>query len=343
MVLCKKIIQHRLNVTNINELYCKDYNKMRMDKLNKQFLGKCIRGILITKILNIITSSQIRANPQLLDGTMHLDICFEVEGIIYMLNEIIADVQIIDINKKTIIGNSQYTNVSLPLIPELNIFKVGDITPIIAKKVQYNIYSDKISVSGTVFLPLPKTEIHIYIPNGDFSLDATLIDLLKTLRQLTDSIDKLSKDQQKISDFFVKLVYPYKNFIPYKNIKLSGSNDNINLVCNHESIIDYSDNELKKLFDKLKNKAYFLPDDNLDMTDIYYVDNDKLIKENIWKTEKNISLVVMELDYCEIIKIFITEFIKKHSELLSLVNTYNSTSKINNSNHIWKLYSSYKQ
>lgn len=351
MVLCKKILQHRLNINDINELYCKDYQKMRLAKLNKQFLGKCIHGILITRIVGIITSSQIHANSQLLDGSMHIDICFEVEGIIYMLNEIITDVQIIDINKKTIIGTSQYATTTLPLIPELNIFKLGDITPVIAKKIQYNIYSEKISVSATMFLPLPKMEIPIYIPNGDFHLDAALVDLLKTLEQLSDSFEKISKEQQKIMDFFVKLIYPYKKFISYKNLKLTNNeisqgeskqNESVNLSCSSENILDFSNDELKKLLEKLKHKAFFLPNDNLDAVDIYYVDVDKLTKHNIWKTDNNISFIIMELDYCEIIKVFVAEFIKKHSELLSLIHTYDSTKKLNSSNHIWKLYNSYK-
>lgn len=354
MVLCRKILQHRLNINDVNEQYCKDFQKMRLDKLNKQFLGKCIHGILITRIIGIIMSSQIHANLQLLDGSMHVDICFEVEGIIYMINEIITDIEIIDINKKTITGNSQYAAATLPLIPELNIFKLGDITPVIAKKIQYNIYSKKISISATMFLPSPKTEILVYIPNKTFNLDVVLVDLLKTLKQLSNSFENLSKEQLKIMDFFIKLVYPYKKFISYKNKKLTSSEIlqstipksnlpvQLNITCSQENILDFSNDELDNLLEKLKDKAFFIPDDNLDATDIYYVDADKLKDHNIWKTDNNVSLVIVELDYCEIIKVFISEFIEKHSNLISLIQTYDSTKKLNNSNHIWKLYNSYK-
>jgi hypothetical protein len=338
MVLCKKIIKHRLNIINMNELYCKDYQKMRIDKLNKQFLGKCINSILITKINRIITSSQIRTNPQLLDGSTHFDICFEVEGIIYMLNEIIPDIQIIDINKKTIIGNSKYANVSIPLIPELNIFKTGDLTPVIARKIQYNIYSNKISISANIFLPIPKTEIPIYIPKGNLQNNSSLNDLFKILDELINSLDKLSKEDKTIKDFFIKLVYPYKNVLSYKNIKFT-DNENNNIILNCNSEILSSKNNL----DKLKNKAFFLPDSYLNNISIYTVDYDKLTKSNIWTYEKNINFIILELDFTEIIKVFLTEFIKKHNELLSLISTYTPIKKLNNSNHIWKLYNSYKK
>jgi hypothetical protein len=330
MVLIQKDIMCRLNISDVSKQYCPDYKKMRLDLLKEQFVGHCSHGIFITNILEIVQSSQIRTNSKTLDGGMHMDIIARVEGIMYEFGEIIPDAKIAKITDTLAIASSKYASININ-IGNVNILKVGDITPVIVKIAQYNKYTDKIAIAADLFLPV-KPQLKLFIATDNYSIDKDIEILLNKIKECKKELSELSKDASNSLSYFNELIYPYTNIKKWnKDLELINIEGNkISLKINKTNINDLS-NEFKS------NKiGIFVPDKILLDDSIYTIDISKDLN-NLWNIDNDVILIT-EGTKNDIYKILLGNYYKNLYTLLEFSKIYPDKDSITKSSHIWKFY-----
>lgn len=329
MVVVEKVIMCRLNINKIEDQFCADYSKMRLDKLNKQLVGYCYKGMLITDIISILKTSQIRTNTKSLDGHMHLDIMTRVRGIIYEPGEIIPDAKIIKIENSLITAFSNFARINIPLGTSPNILKVGDTTPIIVKLARYNIYTQKISIGGELFVPKIAKNIPIYLCKDDIK-DIDDIDGIKDMKVLIDNYNnyfkELSGEKALSKKFFIDLIYPFQKPIELKKIE--------NIDLEKVKILDYT---------PIKDKYLLILPGKLD-DDFIYISKNKVVSPDIPViSTSNHNYILTTIDSISLIKIFLSEYIKNLHTLMQLIETYPDKESIKKSNHVWNYYNILKK
>ena len=337
MVMIKKIITCRLNITDVANQFCPDYKQMRINEFSKQYIGYCSHGMLVTKVIEVIKSSQIRANAKTAIGGMHTNISVLVEGIIYENDEIIPDAQISKITDTIAVASSKYASINLN-IGRINILKVGDITPVIVGMSQYNKFTDKIAIAANVFVPV-KQNMHITIMSGPYTEDEEIKELFARINYCKKELSGLPSETKKSVEYFNNLIYSYAS--PKKwsgNTNLIGINGENMQTSLHEIKID-------NLYKEFANKelCVFLPETKY-LDGIVYKFKNTNVKEDmeklhkdIWKIDNQV-VVTTESNKIDIYKIILTKYYKQLYTLLKLAETYPNKSAITKSSHIWKFY-----
>lgn len=334
MVLIKKVITCRLNISDVSNQFCPDYKAMRLNELTKQYVGYCSHGILITNILSIIKSSQIRTNPKVCNGNMYVDINALVEGIIYESGEIISDATITEITDTIAIASSKYANINID-IGKINILKIGDITPVIVNISQYNKFTKKISVAATSFMPL-KPKINIYIVHNYLKTN-TIIELKNEVNEVIEKINSLKEymqnltgDQKDAFKFFNELIYPYKSSKELKTLKLSALNTANTATLSLQKFDFIKDNKLPNMI--VETYGHY-SETNTYITE--YKDKDELLMD-IWKQDDIITSII-NIDMTDLYCKLLTSYHIHLNELKELIEYYNKE-RIKNAAHIWKFY-----
>jgi hypothetical protein len=330
MVLIQKDIMCRLNISDVSKQFCPDYKKMRLDLLKEQFIGRCSHGIFIINILEIIQSSQIRTNSKTLDGGMHMDIIARVEGIMYEFGEIIPDAKIAKITDTLAIATSKYASININ-IGNVNVLKVGDITPVIVKISQYNKYTDKIAIAAELFLPV-KPQLKLFICVDNYSNDKDIEILLNKIKECKKEITELSPEASKIVSYFNELIYPYNNLKKWEKklelINLEGNK--ISLKINKTNINDVV-NEFKS------NKIGIFVPDKLFLDDSIYTTDISNDLNNLYNIDNDVILIT-EGSKNDVYKILLSDYYKNLYTLLQFSKVYSDKESIIKSSHIWKFY-----
>ena len=320
----------RLNISDVSKQYCPDYKKMRLELLKEQFVGYCSHGLYITKILDIIQTSQIRTNSKTLDGGMHVDIIARVEGIMYDIGEIIPDAKIAKITDTLAIASSKYASININ-IGKINILKVGDITPVIVRLSQYNKYTDKIAIAADLFLPI-KPQLKLLIGIDEYKEDNEIMILLDKINECKTELNNLSIEKKESVSYFNKLIYPYSKVKQWnKNITLHNINGD-------KLILDINKSNINNVNKEFKNSkiGIFIPD-KLYLDDTIYTTNISKDLNNIWSIKDDVVLIT-ETTKNDIYKLILINYYKELYTLLQLAETYPNKEAISKSSHIWKFY-----
>ena len=329
MVLIQKTIMCRLNLANVSVQFCPDYKQMRMDELQKQYVGYCSHGLFITRIVEILQSSQIRTNSKSSDGKMHVDILALVEGITYEKDEIIPDAKVAKITDTIAIATSKYASININ-IGKINILKVGDITPVIVRMAQYNKFTDKIAVAANVFLPATKPKQYMLACEGEYKQDAEIQQLLTSINECKSRLDKLSTDEKKTVAHFNDLLYSAKKVEKYDTLKLNGVNGGkADIAVQKTSIVDAEN----KIDDGV---VLFVPESKY-LDDVVYIGRKFKYEGDVWKHNNQVVLV-SGVSSIDAYKIVLIEHYKQLYTLIKLAETYPDKDAISKSGHIWKLY-----
>lgn len=319
-----KVLETRIDLHDINDMFCADYNKNILEKLKIQYVGRCFKSMLILDILKIIRRSSPMSKNKVLDGSVYIDISFEVSGVVYEKEEIIHNCSIIQINDNgTMHAKSEHASIYIKNSKELAdllIFKKMDKIPVIVVASRYQIYDTEISISAVPLIPILKKSIIYKIVDHVEYDDSDKSDLSDDLNKVIDleSIKKLESDLAKVSknktiyNSFRKLLYPFKD---YKRVK-DGSVKNI-------SVDGFSELNVGDLVYK--------PIDYLDEKN-YLLLNDKHKVEGI-----ELEIEKSELE----IKLF-NEYYKNMKTLLEFCQTYDTADKVKELNKVWMLYNSLK-
>lgn len=314
-----KVLESRIDLHNINDIFCADYSKNLLNKLKEQYIGRCFKSMFIIDILRIIKRSAPMSKNKVLDGSVYIDIAFEVSGIVYEKEEIVHNCEIIQINDNgTMHAKSEYASIYIKNSKELAdllIFKKLDKIPVIVVASRYQIYDTEISISAVPLIPIIKKSIIYKViesldnNKSDNLFESTINKIdFSEIKKLEDDLNKCDK---KIYNSFRKLLYPYKE---YKRIKIG---------------------TVKKIssdgFSELKSgDLVYKPIDYLD-DDTYLILGNKMIDGVELEIEKS------ELE----IKLF-NEYYRNMTILLEFCKNYDTADKVKLQNKIWSLFNSLK-
>src|SRR4051812_26980532 len=92
-----KYLETRIDIDDITDVICADYNLMILEQLRKKYNGRCFKSVYILDILSIVRRGRILCKAKDLDGGMYVDIIFEASCQVYEKGEIIQKCQIIQI------------------------------------------------------------------------------------------------------------------------------------------------------------------------------------------------------------------------------------------------------
>jgi hypothetical protein len=330
MVVIQKIITCRLNVIDNNEQYCPDFIQMRMKKLQKQYIGYCSNGMLVTNILDIVKTSFIRTNAKSNEGGMHVDIEMEAEGIIYESGDIISDAVILKIEDSAAIASSKNASIVIS-INQTNILKVGDTTPVIVRMCKYNKFTDKISVSAFVFAP-KISEWYYITMSGEYNKDNDIEVLFNKINKCKEQLASLNKDGKESAAFFNDLIYPYNKPLKWGNrINIQGIDEKIEIPIT-EATIDNMDNDFKS-----SDISLISVDTNYLHNKIYKTNKTFEITHNNWTLEGR-PITIIKTDKASGYKTILTSYYKRINIIYELATTYPNKDSINKHKHIWDFY-----
>jgi len=315
-----KVFDIILNISNINDIFCKDINNKLLSIIEKKYKNKCYLSSFILQITKIINRSLLECNQNDLNCSFNISIQFEAECLVFSKNEIIMNMQITEKVNNNIILKNKSTNylpeIIISLIknnPDMQKFNKGDILPIIVGKVKYSLGSDKITINAYPFIPLISSTIKYKITK----LEENQFDLLKeTILNYIDDEENIKKNILKNKNntwnYFKELVYPYKS----------------------KKTID-SQIQLVNLFDVINNSSNY-ENNIISFDEKYDISEGKIcIYKNADNYIKNNSYLIL-YDLC-----------KKYYLYLKLINDlsiqYNSESLIKLNNKIFDLYNKYKE
>ncbi len=316
----RKILESRIDINNINDIICSDYDKNILQILKNKYENRCFKSVYILEITNIIARSSLHCKNKVLDGTVYLDVTFEVVGIVYDKGDIIHNCKIVQINNNYIMhAKSQYASLRINNITKVDIFKENDEIPVIVSMARYNIYDNEIPIIAVPLIPLTK-KIILYnitepLTNQNSILEEFDIDNLKT------SIKAVEKHKQnkKIYEFFKDLLYPLK-----KVEKIYGTQKEISI----DNLLNIQENDTYYTgYRYLDNNTYSQIDEN---------DVEK-IKKDYEET------AIVNISKKEFILNTLHEYMRDLNIFTEFLETYDTIEKINSKTIIWKLYKTFKK
>lgn len=319
----KKVLETRIDVFNINDIYCSDYNKSVIQMLKDKFALKCFKSIYILDILRIVNRSTLQCKSKVLDGSVYIDVTFEVLGIVYDKGDIIHNCKIIQINNNGIIhAKSAYASLYIKNILDVHIFKENDEIPVIVNMSRYNIYDTEISVSSIPLIPiLKKSTIYRILSDDKKDLDKQIASLFnfKELDDIETSIKNMSKSHKVVFNFFKNLLYPFK-----KIQKNYGT----------ENIIS-----LENLLSLMHLDMIYIPDSYLD--DNTYLKLSEADKNKIISSDVDTS--VIDISKQEFILYILNNYYKNLSYFIEFLQTYDTPEKVESKKPFWSLYKTFKK
>jgi len=272
-MLIKREIKIWLDITDPNDMYEQDKDKMILGLVSKKFNGICYNSCLIIKVNKIIRRSKIYLKDTL-DGHANVSVIFEVDCIIYIRNEIINGCKII---KKEINGiihaTSQYAGIQLNIQPSMSIFKEGDIFPLIVKRVRYNVSQPSVSVLAIPFMPIvPDLVCYNITGNLNTEQKESLNLIWGQIQRHEDYVKKLNTSDKKIYKFFIDLLQPDKS---HKIGKVIDMKELMNITKGivFKTFNQYNDSNVNyiKDLDDIKGTGKKFVDDSLIDEDVYIV------------------------------------------------------------------------
>jgi hypothetical protein len=311
----KKVLETYIDITNPNDIFSADVEKMLISKLNDKFVGKCYMSCLITKVNSIIKRSFIYMKDTLL-GDGSINIMFEVDAIEYIKNEIITGCKIIKKESNGIIhAISEYAGIQINIPSSLSIFKEGDYIPVIVKMVRYNINQSTISILATPFVP--NSDPIIYYKIIDHLSTPELNVIKSLLNQINDEelfLKNINANSKKIYNFFDDLLSKKTQKINYKKL-LPGNITNV------------------KISDILNIKSGIVFNNKLEYSNLYIINS---ADTNITNTEI-LENVVEESMFIAFTSLLTNHLVNLQS-MRGFIKHYPTIESIKKSKDIWSLY-----
>jgi hypothetical protein len=316
-MIVKKIFETRLDIKDINFIFCQNYNERIIAELTEKYKNVCFKSVYILEITKIIKKGEMYCKNKVLDGSTYMDITFEALGIVYEKGEILHNCKILQINNNgTMHAKGKYTSIYVKNIDGMNIFKVGEEIPLIVNMCRYNIYETEISVSAIPLIPIAKKSVIYRVINTNATTDIELKinkgfpfgDLAVLLKKLKD----IKNDNKAVYKFFNDLIYPYKK--DQVKIGKETTTEIHNLMGDYEMV--------------------YIPNTRLD-DDTFMVLGDKNV-EKIMKIDPD--TVTIHIDKTDCILMILYDYLKRTQILYDFATVYDNTEKIKSKSDIWSLY-----
>jgi DNA-directed RNA polymerase subunit E'/Rpb7 len=315
------VLETRINIDDINHLFCPNYNEKLLDILKERFNNCCFKSVFILNILKIIKRGDIHCKNKVLDGGCYIDINFEVEAIVYENGEIIHDCAIIQINPNgTMIAKSEYASLHIKNIDDLMVFKKEETIPVIVNLVRYNIYDTEISISAVPFMPILKPTIMYKIKDSfeDNCSEDVIKDIFdfSTLEDTKKTIKDILIKNPSVFKFFRELLYPYKKVNEEK----------------YRKKIEISD--IKSLCSIQQNDILYRPNSYIDSSWVSSLNKGEI--EYIQGIDD--TSVTLDISCKDYITHLLFEYNKNINSFLNFLTIYDSQEKIKSKAHVWQLY-----
>lgn len=155
-----KLIETRVDIVNVADMFCSDYNLMVINLLKKKFNGRCYKSVYILDVLELVNRSDIKCKNRSLDGYAYVDVQFKVSCILYENGEIIHNCKIVQIlSKNVILAKSTYCSIQIKNPTNIDIFKEGDEIPVIVNDSRYSLFDTEIAISSIPLIPVAKNYV----------------------------------------------------------------------------------------------------------------------------------------------------------------------------------------
>lgn len=311
-----KVVETRININEITDMFCSNYNEKFLQILKKLYIRKCFKSIYILDINKIINRSDIHCKNKVLDGTTYIDISFEVTGVIYEKGEIIHNCKIIQINNNgTMHAKSEYASINIKNVEGLVVVKENDTIPVIVHEHRCNIFEEEISVLAIPFIPILKQPIIYNITSATKDIgDVFDFELLQNTIKEVNTL----KTNKVVYKFFSELIYPYKTLQKnnYKTIKIT----------------------LENLLALSQGDLLYSPEAYLDCDTICVLSQDT--KEKILQLPE---ATVLDIDKKDYILYVANTYLQRLRTLKEFLTIYDTREKIKEKEQIWSLYNLLKK
>jgi hypothetical protein len=344
MILIRNDLECVITLDDPNIILSKNRDTMILNILKEKFEGKCYSSCYILNVIKIIRRSLIYCNENL-DANFNVNISFEAKVIVYQVNEIINNCEIIKKEQSGIIhGKTEYGGVQLNIQQNMAIFNTGEKTPIIVKNLRYNINQTEISILAIPFIPI-EYDVIFYKTTNDLASDDydKLKKLTEQIGELDNQIKKLDNQKLKIFNFFKDIIINYKlkdGKLFDKFIKdLTTDNKLQKIIKDHTTtVINGLLNELKttKSNDYILFKNYNSYDSNYcNKIDLSNLDEDDIL---LFNSEMNLNMVIISESMYKILELYLHENMRNKQTLLNFVDSYPTFKDVEKSKNIWKLH-----
>lgn len=304
----KNILETRLNIIEIKDIFCSDYDKNIMRLLKDKFVMRCFKSMYILDIIQIIRRSNMQCKNKVLDGSLYIDVSFEVSGIVYEKGDIVHNCKIIQIDNNNIMhAKSEYASLSIKNIIEVNVFKENDEIPVLVNMARYNIFDNEVSVSAIPLVPIIKKHAVYRVKTDEKNVEQNVKKLFN-FRELEDNIAAVNKSGKNIFKFFRDLLYPFKKEVTHSGKKISISLNTL-LMLNEDDLI-------------------YRPDSYLDSDECFLLTK----SDNI-----------IDIDKQDLILYLLNDYNKNLTLLIEFLETYNTPEKIKSKSSFWSLYKTFKK
>lgn len=317
-----KILETRLDIIDINSIFCSDYEKNIMSMLKNKYNNRCFKSIYILDVNRIVARSNLHCKNKVLDGSTYIDVSFEISGIVYEKGDIIHNCKIIQINNNgTMHAKSKYASIHIKNIDGLVVFKEMEEVPVIVNMTRYNIFEDEISVSAIPFIPILKKSTVFKITDALVN-DESTFDLFdfNQLNKYLDMVQTESKNNKIVFKFFTELLHPYK---VVKDFNL-GKKTKIDLTT---------------LLELKNDNLLYTPESKLNASECFILNDTDLKKlEKIYPDTS-----IININHKEYIYHTLNNYSKNLECLLEFMQIYNTEEKIKQNTKFWSLYSVFKK
>lgn len=308
----KKYIDYKLQITHPNVLYNGDIEGIVMDMLKQKFEGKCYMSCLIIKIDKIIQISNLLCYNHSQDGSITCNVNFKVKAIVIKEFDILFNCKVERIDKNGIIICS-HKNAAMSMNPnkQLQTIKEGQIIVTRAQAIKYNIFKPSISIRALPFIPVVKKDKMFKVK---FSKSNTVEDMLKILKE-----KMIINHDMEVNDFFVELLYPFKEKRQMKKY------------------------EVKSLFDinKLKGTVIISQPDWLPKEEPTFITHKETRLNNVVNSEQLMTsdgTMVLEESFETIACYMIQTYIEYLDTIKNLCSNYKTMEDVKKNNNLWDIY-----
>lgn len=319
-----KFLETRIDISNINDMFCSDYNLMIINLLKKKFNNRCYKSVYILDILEIINRSNLNCKSKSLDGYVYMDVQFKALCLLYETGEIIHNCKIVQIlSKNVILAKSEYCSIQIKNPTKIDIFKENDEIPVIVNVSRYQLFDTEIAISAIPLMPMFKDSLIFTVSNTELSVENKEETPFSELMIEISTIEKdIQKFDKKAIKFFVELLYPYKKYKSYKK--------------NTETLT------LKDLKNIKEGDRLYIGDRYLN-EDIYYRYSEGSNPPNLSDSTDttNADITEIQISLPEIQRKLIYEYKKDLTILLEFLQEYN-IDKIKKHSILWQVYNSLK-
>lgn len=156
-MLVERNLETALTLSDIEDIYCKDYAAMLLDRLRLIYQGRCFQSMMVEEVLELVRYSDFRCKSVKDDGSLVVHCVVRVRGVVFAVGEVIPDAQLVSSqNKSSLFAKARDGKVVIHIkrsAGKPNLLKAGDFVPIVVRDVRYNVGQPEVSVLASIMWP----------------------------------------------------------------------------------------------------------------------------------------------------------------------------------------------